>query len=373
MAMAGCAENGDMPPPEPGPLSVCDIAEQAATPRVEQVAAGSGTACAVTSAGHMYCWGYTGTGIAGHPEGGIGHCYAYQAPEHRCLRQVALDVEHGCGTTFDHRALCWGSGWLGDPEASGGYYPNEVPGLENVTQVGAKAALLSDRTLRVWGIRLTEYGSWEERPIEAFPELDDIVSLPSSGYSACAVRASGRAVCWGGALIEGLYIAFSPRDIAGIDDAVEITQDSNRSCVRVGDGSIWCWGVAPLGDGTTHDSIDVPVRVLGVDDAVSVSTGGTHACAVRAGGEVLCWGGCVAGACGPAVGTTIEDVLTPVVVEGVPPAIQVAVGFWFTCALTADREIYCWGDNSDCQVGVTTSRAATATPHKVGFASEPLW
>src|SRR5262245_33523292 len=133
----GCLgkETHDLPDPSP-----CVIAEQNPNVHISHVVAGSDTACAVTTTGHMYCWGDTGTGIAGNPIVAYPSCRALRAPEHRCLREIGLDVGHGCGLTHDARAVCWGGnadGVLGDPAAQGGPFPNTVPGLADLAQVSA--------------------------------------------------------------------------------------------------------------------------------------------------------------------------------------------------------------------------------------------
>jgi alpha-tubulin suppressor-like RCC1 family protein len=38
-----------------------------------------------------------------------------------------------------------------------------------------------------------------------------------------------------------------------------------------------------------------------------------------------------------------DPIPTPVRLPGIVGVRQVAVGFWYTCAITADQEIYCWG------------------------------
>jgi alpha-tubulin suppressor-like RCC1 family protein len=39
-------------------------------------------------------------------------------------------------------------------------------------------------------------------------------------------------------------------------------------------------------------------------------------------------------------------------VNGIAGVVDVAVGFWYTCALTLDQEIYCWGTNSNHELGL---------------------
>lgn len=339
---------------------------------IVQIAAGSDTACALTNTGHMYCWGDSGLGIAGHPELGGWFCSARHAPNHRCLRGIALSTVHGCGNTFDDKVLCWGvnsSGALGDPNAPGGPFPNFAYDLSDVIQVsaggGASAALLRDGDVRLWGFH-TELNIQPQVPTALYSSsLHEIVALPIRGMPHCAVRADGRVLCWGGsAEPQMMYSLHPPEEIRGLMNVVEVSGDYSNSCARVAEGQLWCWGAAPLGDGTAADSTMAPVAVIGVGNATGVSVAWDHACAVLADGGVVCWGGNQSGQCGA---PDSADVLTPVRVEGLPPTSQVAAGYAFSCALTFGGDVYCWGANNACQIGAGIGTSSNHVPNKITF------
>ncbi|HLF91447.1 MAG TPA: hypothetical protein VI451_21055 [Anaerolineales bacterium] len=125
-----------------------------------------------------------------------------------------------------------------------------------------------------------------------------------------------------------------------------------------------CWGLnasGQLGDGTTTDRIS-PVDVNGLKDesAIALVAGDTHTCALMFTGRVVCWGENTYGQLGD--GTTINSSL-PVEVQSLPAGIvQLAAGSVFTCALTGDGKITCWGDGQDGRFGngVTDSYLAPA-------------
>ena len=127
-------------------------------------------------------------------------------------------------------------------------------------------------------------------------------------------------------------------------------------------GSVKCWGKNGwhdrLGVGDTNDR-EVPTYVdLGIDDdnnpytAKMVVTGSSHICALLNDDTVKCWGynaqGQIGG--GPWSGITINSGT-----EGDPlsgkTAIQIAAGGSFTCAILNDKNVKCWGNNSEGQTG----------------------
>lgn len=130
-----------------------------------------------------------------------------------------------------------------------------------------------------------------------------------------------------------------------------------HSCVVTRAGEVKCWGRnagGQLGDGTTTDS-SVPVTALPAG-AVKVAAGGGHTCALMNGGTVKCWGVNHNGQLGNG---TLTDSTVPVDVLGnLFDAIDIAAGNHHTCAITARREVRCWGGNAVNQLGGICSRTS---------------
>ena len=101
------------------------------------------------------------------------------------------------------------------------------------------------------------------------PPPDPAVQVSAGrGVSACAVRDSGRLICW-----PGYWIAV-PQD--GTYRSVSV--GSGRACAIEASGAVACWAAqAPLPE-------SAPPGLYS-----SVSVGESHACAVRDSGEVVCW------------------------------------------------------------------------------------
>jgi alpha-tubulin suppressor-like RCC1 family protein len=92
----------------------------------------------------------------------------------------------------------------------------------------------------------------------------------------------------------------------------------------------------------------------------SIGAGGTHTCAIATAGELFCWGDDNYGQLGDGDGVTGGPEPRPV--ASPLRFSEVASGARVTCAITAERTLYCWGANNFGQLGTgdTTERPAPA-------------
>ncbi|MEP7198692.1 MAG: RCC1 repeat-containing protein, partial [Chloroflexota bacterium] len=131
-----------------------------------------------------------------------------------------------------------------------------------------------------------------------------------------------------------------------------------HTCALFG-SALKCWGFnasGQLGDGTTADRT-IPTTVSGLPSAVvTLTTGTAHSCALTIANGVWCWGANSDGQLGDGT-TTLR--LSPVSVSAlVTPIVAVAAGDVHTCALTNVGGALCWGANGHGQLG-----DGTLTPH----------
>lgn len=141
-----------------------------------------------------------------------------------------------------------------------------------------------------------------------------IVSLAVGHQRACAVRADGKVVCWGGCFTCGddPPASRAPTLVTGVDDAIAVSGDDWRWCALERSGHVACFaGARPA------------KRVPDVTDAVEVA----NACARRADGSVTCW-----------EGGGITPTASP------SPVTRLAQGYGSACAIRANGRLVCWSN-----------------------------
>jgi alpha-tubulin suppressor-like RCC1 family protein len=147
------------------------------------------------------------------------------------------------------------------------------------------------------------------------------------------------------------------------------------TCALAEQGDVSCWGRniwGALGTGSYDDDLvlwPVPVRKL-IGPAVDVVVGVTHACAVMHHGGVRCWGSNDFGELGNGVtaytGGATKNPVPGDVIQLPQPMISVVAGNRWTCGLSRDGEVWCWGRQlGGAQTAQPTPRQVTSIPSGV--------
>jgi alpha-tubulin suppressor-like RCC1 family protein len=204
-------------------------------------------------------------------------------------------------------------------------------------------------------------------------------TVAAGAYHSCVLRPAGDVVCWGrnaeGQIGTGMLtntpVTPSAGKVTGISNAVAIAAGGHHTCALIAGGTVSCWGknnVGQIGDGSRFGASNAtPTTVLGITEALTVTAGGAHSCVVHAGGSASCWGLNKDNQLGAS--TTYDFSFSPVPVAlGLvgPFSKQIAAGGFHTCAIVAaDSTVFCWGLNSDGQLGLGTAEIGEYSPRVV--------
>lgn len=136
-----------------------------------------------------------------------------------------------------------------------------------------------------------------------------------------------------------------------LHDVVEVAAGDCHTCVRIETGEVKCWGCnvfGQVGDGTAIQRT-APEDVTGLASAaVDIAAGFYHTCAVLDTGGVQCWGRNDRGQ----LGDGTDDISrVPVNVTGLVAAVAVGAGEAYTCAVISGGDVTCWGANGSGQLG----------------------
>ncbi len=131
---------------------------------------------------------------------------------------------------------------------------------------------------------------------------------------------------------------------------------------RVSGGtSVWGAGVSGrLGNGSSSNHARPSTATR---DYLVVDGGDANGCGVDFGGRAVCWGFAGHRALGvPGLGV---DQPSGVVVQGLSNVVDVCSGTFHSCAVDNTGTLYCWGSDSDGQLGMGTTGGSSELPRAV--------
>jgi alpha-tubulin suppressor-like RCC1 family protein len=138
-----------------------------------------------------------------------------------------------------------------------------------------------------------------------------------------------------------------------------------HTCAAANDGHVACWGEnseGQIGTGTGSLQEQVPQPIVGGVRFSLVAAGAAHSCAIAQFGTAYCWGRNTESQLGR--GATPGNTAIPAPVASAQQFGEIAAGGTHTCALGSDGFTYCWGLNANGQLGDGGKQPRT-TPHHV--------
>lgn len=346
------------------------------------LATGSSTTCGVSQAGAAYCWGNKAYILAasGMPD------YAATPTVLPGLTSGIAQIEAGtgfaCALTTAGAVKCIGdgtAGQLGNGSLTASQTAVQVTGLTSgVTSIAvgdtSACAVLSDATVKCWGANW--YGQLGNGTTTSSPTpvvatgVTGAAQVEISEYlgSVCASLTNGNVKCWGynvdGQLGLGNTTSpvTTPTSVGNFSGTTDVALGSNFSCALFTNGSVKCFGnnnANQLGNGTNTNSLTgvVPTGLAGV---TQIEAGGGSACAEVSGTQVKCWGYNTSGQLG--IGTT-TNVATPTNVTAFALGVEgISIGSTHMCATLTGGTMKCTGPSG--YIGTGSSGTVT-TPTTV--------
>lgn len=335
---------------------------------------GSAHLCTVDTGGTLACAGSNARGQLGRARSSDRAVAPTVLPE-GTWSTVAAGRAASCGVRTDGSLWCWGAntwGQLGTGDTQPRSAPAQVGTATTWTSVtvGARhsCALRTDQSLWCWGDNASGQTGTSSAPTTPTRVGTGTYTAISAGDAhTCAINGYGKAACWGDNTFGQLGFndrknRSSPTILADPTTWTSLVAGGRHTCgvpaATNGSftaGSTWCWGSGArgqLGAGTTTESLQ-PIQAGSEVGWASVRLGAAHTCGLRTDGSVRCWGANTDGQAG--TGTT-NDVLSPTSISPNDVYAGLALGARHSCGiLVADKSVRCWGDNSEGQLGVTTT------------------
>ncbi len=249
----------------------------------------------------------------------------------------------------------------------------------NVWAGSSHSCALAAGELRCFG-----KGEFGKLGIGSADDLDRATETPLGGLlyrqvaggddHTCALEKNGLVWCWGRNDRGQLGLGDNddrdrPEHVQRLQVAERIAGEFAHSCAIVVDGTLWCWGEneeGQLGQGDEHPGApsNVPLRVGDANDWRRVATGQGHTCGIRGPGDLYCWGRNTDHELG--LGDVAENQYrVPQRVGSDSDWSELAAGLGHTCATKLNGELYCWGSPGDSALGLGAT-AQSATPARVG-------
>jgi hypothetical protein len=262
--------------------------------------------------------------------------------------KVVLGASYGCGLTTASTVYCWGGS-----------------GQDELGDGGADLGVTT--------------------PVRAqipYSSTNPVIDIEAGSYHACALTQNGTVYCWGRNL-EGEVGVGSTAGLIPLPTAIPsktygvITLGAYHTCAiegtppLAGANYVDCWGINSAGEFGNNLPTSTPQTTPLNTGLIfyTVSAGNGYTCGInnKVNGSLYCWGENNFGQLGNGYSGTYystPQLVTLAIGAGPPPVpASVSPGYITTCATDVGGNGYCWGDNSNGEVGNgTTSTTPVVTP-----------
>lgn len=353
------------------------------------------TVCAIGTNGLAACWGEGHVGQLG--DAGSFDSYtpsAMNMPAVGSFTQITMHDAGGCARGTDGIPYCWGQnngGVIDNTAGWGDVLPPTAVGSETFTRIARSGETLcgvtGSETVRCTGGNGSfTYGNGSSDVSSALWEngATGVAATMLDGGSfgtMCGLDGNGDVYCWGN-VGKGLTGTGETEDTytplqTSVTDAVDVGGRDGHFCALTGSGAVYCWGrdIYSLTNGAYQDA-SIPVPAVAAPVGVlftSLSVGSSHLCARTDAGQVYCLGANWAGQLGDGTFNDSSNgwVLAPHPTGGTWS--EVVAGNAHTCARDNANTLYCWGRNSQGQLGDGDPGVDKGSPTQVVNSGGVAW
>jgi alpha-tubulin suppressor-like RCC1 family protein len=349
--------------------------------------------CAIDENAQVWCWGREAIGFVESPESSV----PVALPGSLLFHQVSAGTS-SCGVTYGGQAYCWGQGvfgQLGDGTNITSILPVAVSGGIRFTTVqngfDHTCGLAVDSTAYCWGgNRNGQLGTGDTVSVNVPKAVSGGIrfrSISTGLLSTCALSTTGQAYCWGWNALRQTGTGstagnvFVPTPVNTGLAFTSLTAGPSVSCAVADGGAGYCWGTnqfGTLGQGSTSNGQVVTTPGgLATGIAFNRITGSSAnsifapVCGVATDGAGACWGpnnqgqlgtSSTSAQCSTANAGVFGCSGVPLTVSGNLSFAQVAPGDQFACGITTLQEVWCWGINTNSQLGQGNNIGSSAVP-----------
>lgn len=347
--------------------------------------------CAIKADESAWCWG-------GNANGQLGNLTIETQSEpvpvagNQRWQWLTAGPLHICAIDTEQGLWCWGDNWsgqLGNGNFSDAIQPIQVDSSLEYTMVAAgeynTCASKQNQSFWCWGHNLYgQLGSGSSRnssneyfvlPQQSGSMATDWLTIDVGLDHFCGIRSGGTLWCWGAnysaQLASGNFLDSAlPRLVANHFNWAQVSTGTNNSCAIKTDGRLFCWGwneFGQVGNGNFFDGgAPAPRAVASTLAWLSVTNGNSHTCGIKEDNSAWCWGRNSEGQLGiDALGLAIPTLVNTTLLWK-----NLKAGGWHTCGIAMDDMIYCWGWNLYGQLGTGDT---TYRPYPTLIADNSTW
>jgi hypothetical protein len=306
--------------------------------KFSQIKEGRMSACGLTTAGGVVCWGDNGYGQLGNGTNTASTTPVTPTGLSSDVVSLSVGQYHACAVLSGGGVRCWGA--------------NDVGQLGNGLRVNSNAPV-------------------------TVASISNAKTVESGLNANCVVDAVGGLKCWGANGSAELGIGntttpqLAPVSPTGLTSGVSQVAlgSGGATCAVLTSGAARCWGYngnSQVGNGGTSGNVTTPTVPTGLTSGVKqVSVGYNHTCATLTAGGVRCWGYNDVGQLG--INSTTRQNAPAALTLLTANATQVDAGYGYTCVVMTAGGVKCFGSNENGRLGDGTQTKAIAPVDSTKF------